>query len=308
MDWNDVRHFLALARLRSVRAAGDSLGVSHSTVARRVEALEEKLSARLFDRSRGGYALTDAGHQMLPGAERVEREMAALERGLIGQDERLAGIVSITCCDNYVADLLICDLAPFCDRYPEIELKVVTDSRSFDLSQREADIAVRILGFDAQPPEYLIGQCLAPVTIANYVAIEHEARLDPEFADSAPRWVSFDERSQHEMLIGGSSYPSIPAWGTFGSLELIVRATRRGLGLAMLPTYVGDQEPTLRRLEHPDLRRVANIWILSHPDLRENARFRAARTCLIEALKKRTELFEGHRPIAVTGRPKIATH
>ena len=76
MDWDDVRHFLALARLGSVRAAGASLGVSHSTVARRVEALEERLSARLFDRNRDGYCLTEAGKHMLPGAERVEREMA----------------------------------------------------------------------------------------------------------------------------------------------------------------------------------------------------------------------------------------
>ena len=63
MDCNDVRHFLALARLESIRAAGASLGVSHSTVARRVEALERQLAARLFDRSRDGYTLTEAGRQ-----------------------------------------------------------------------------------------------------------------------------------------------------------------------------------------------------------------------------------------------------
>lgn len=79
MDWNDVRHFLALARTGSVRAAGASLGVSHSTVARRVEALEAQLGTRLFDRHRDGYLLTAEGRQMLPSAERVEHEMAALE-------------------------------------------------------------------------------------------------------------------------------------------------------------------------------------------------------------------------------------
>ena len=82
MDWDDVRYFLALSREGSVRAAGSILGVSHSTVARRVEALEEKLNARLFDRTPEGYALTSAGRQMVEGAERVEAEMAALdERG-----------------------------------------------------------------------------------------------------------------------------------------------------------------------------------------------------------------------------------
>ena len=122
MDWNDLRHFLALARLGWARAAGASLGVSHSTVVRRVEALEVRLSARLFDRNREGYSLTEAGRQMLPGAERVEREMATLERGLVGQDERLEGSVAVTCCDNYVARLLLAHMTPFCELYPDIEL------------------------------------------------------------------------------------------------------------------------------------------------------------------------------------------
>ena len=81
VDWNDVRYFLALARTGSVRAAGAALQVSHSTVARRVEALEERLAARLFDRSRDGYALSDAGRQMLAGAERIEAEKAAKKAG-----------------------------------------------------------------------------------------------------------------------------------------------------------------------------------------------------------------------------------
>ena len=164
MDWDDVRHFLALARLGSVRAAGASLGVSHSTVARRVEALECRLATRLFDRNRDGYQLTEAGQQMLPSAERVESELAALERGLTGQDDRLEGPVSVTCCDSYVSELLIEAFTPFCDAHPDIELHLVNDSRSFDLAKREADIAVRVLGLGDQPPEYLIGRKLAPVT------------------------------------------------------------------------------------------------------------------------------------------------
>src|SRR5688572_31042262 len=86
VDWDDVRHFLALARTGSVRAAGASLSVSHSTVARRVEALEARLGVKLFDRHRDGYTMTAAGREMVASAERVEREMTALERGIAGQD------------------------------------------------------------------------------------------------------------------------------------------------------------------------------------------------------------------------------
>jgi len=291
MDWNDVRYFLALARTGSARSAGAALGVSHSTVVRRVEALEVRLTARLFDRNRGGYTLTDAERQMLPGAERVELEMAALERGLVGQDVRLAGPVSLTCCDNFVSDLLLRELAPFCDERPGIELRFTTDSRAFDLSKREADIAIRTKARGARPPEHLIGVKLVPLMLANYVGRAHADRLDPE--GGAARWLTSGDDRIVAALLADSSYPDLPTWGAFNSLELLVQAAREGLGLVMLPTYVGDREPALRRLDRPDLRHVADLWMLSHPDLRDNARFRITRARVAEALRRHRPLFAG---------------
>lgn len=259
--------------------------MSHSTVARRVEALEERLAARLFDRSRDGYTLTEAGRQMLGGAERVEREISTLERGLVGQDERLAGSIAITCCDNFVSAILLPSLTEFCERHPEIELSFTVDSRPFDLAKREADLAIRTLARDAQPPEYLIGTKLAPVVIGSYVAVAHAERLDPEREGNMPRWVSFEERKYQEQMVATSSYPNLPLWGAFSSLDLMVQAAREGLGLVMLPSYVGDRDPMLQRVAAPDLRHLADLWLLTHPDLRDNARFRAARTCVAQTLK-----------------------
>ena len=293
MDWNDVRYFLALCRLGSVRAAGELLGVSHSTVARRVEALEVQLATRLFDRSRDGYALTAAGSLMLPGAERVEREMSSLERALAGQDERLEGTVRITCCDEYVSEMMLQELTVFCGAFSGIELGITTDSRAFDLSKREADIAVRTMGIDAEPPQHLVGRKLVGVYCANYIASAHAHRLDPDINGTSPRWVAFEEREFFQTMVSMSSYPDVPAWGAFSSLALLMQATRAGLGIAMLPCYVADRDPALRRLAAPDLRHVANMWLVSHPDLRENARFRAARDCVIQALLRRESLFCG---------------
>ncbi len=293
MDWDDVRHFLALARLGSVRGAGAALSVSHSTVARRVEALEARLAARLFDRNRDGYCLTEAGRQMLAGAERIEQEMSALERDVVGQDERLAGSVAVTCSDTYISQLLIRELAAFCERCPDIELAVTTDGRLFDLAKREADIAIRALPIGVQPAEHLIGLEVAPVMLANYVASAHASRLDPEIDGTSPRWIAFDQRKQFEGMIARSSYPRVPAWGAFASVEVVVQAAREGLGLAMLPTYVGDREAALRRMARPDLRHVADLWLLSHPDLRDNARFRATRASVAQAFKAHAPLFRG---------------
>jgi DNA-binding transcriptional LysR family regulator len=225
VDWDDVRHFLALARTGSVRAAGSMLGVSHSTVARRVEALESRLGVRLFDRHRDGYLLTDAGHEMISPAERVENEMAALERGALGQDARLEGSVRVTCTDPFIANILVCALSSLCQRHPGIELELDADAKYLDLSRREADIAVRALVPSVTPPEHLIGRRLAPITICNYVATEHAAKLDA--AGGGMRWLGYDLRKALEQLVATSSYPEIPIWGKFESMAVMTRNSLR---------------------------------------------------------------------------------
>lgn len=295
MDWDDVRHFLALARSGSARAAGAALGVSHSTIVRRIDAFEARLEVRLFDRTRDGYALTAAGHQMRPRAERVEQEIAAIERQLAGQDERLAGTVSITCCDSYVSNLVLGELAGFIGRHPGIELSVVNDGRIFDLSRREADVALRVVRAGEQPQPSLIGRKLVPLKMASYVARDRAAQLDPDRGAISARWVSFDDRRMMEWLVSESSHPELPIWGAFGTLELMHQTARRGLGIVMLPTYVGDSDRHLVRLAQPDLRHLADIWIVSHPDLRDNARLRATRSALTEGLLHHRALFEGDR-------------
>lgn len=295
MDWDDVQHFLALAEAGSARAAGTALGVSHSTVVRRVEALELRLSARLFDRGRDGYTLTDAGRQMLPGARRIADEMAALERTVIGKDTRLVGTVAITCCDNYVAGLLLEELTGFCQTHPGIELVFTSDGRLFDLARREADVAIRAVATGTTPREHLIGRTLAPLKVASYVAREHAERLDPELGGAQSRWLGFDERVTMELMVAGSGYPQLPIWGSFATLELMHRAVRRGLGVAMLPTWVGDPDGALCRLTRPDLRHMGDLWLVSHPDLRDNARFRATRAAIVDAFDKHAALFTGER-------------
>lgn len=293
MDWDDVRHFLALARTGSIRAAGALLSVSHSTVARRVEALEVRLGARLFDRHRDGYLLTDAGREMVAGAERVEREMTALERGLAGQDARLEGPVRITCTDSFIAKILLRTLGRLCEAHPGIELELDADAKNLDLSKREADVALRAFLPGAAPPEHLIGRRLVPITLCNYAGIAHAALRDNEQSARPVRWLGSNLDKILEELAASSSYPEAPVWGTFPSMEVMAEAARAGLGIAMLPTYVGDPDPGLTRLPKPDIRHVADFWLLSHKDLRDNARLRAAREAIATELLEHIALFRG---------------
>jgi DNA-binding transcriptional LysR family regulator len=299
-DWDDLRAFLALARQGSAREAGAQLRASHSTVARRLDALEAALGTRLFDRGPDGFVITEAGRQVLPHAERVEQEMADLQRGVAGRDERLAGPVAVTCGDSGVAALLLRALAGLCERHPEIELRFTVDGRPFDLARREADVAVRALGTGTQPPDFLLGTRVAPVILGTYVAAEHAERLDPERGQA--RWLGFEDRDLQARLVGGSSYPRLPSWGRFGTLEAYRQAAYVGLGLAMLPVYVGDADPKLRRIARPDLRAVADLWLLCHPDLRDTARVRAVRNAVAAAFREEAPLFRGEWPVSATPR------
>ncbi|GAB4526087.1 MAG: LysR substrate-binding domain-containing protein [Haliangiales bacterium] len=296
MDWDDVRHFLALARAGSVRAAGAALDVSHSTVARRVDALEARLATRLFHRHSTGFVLTEAGHQMVPSAERIEHELAALERGLAGRDERLVGPVSITCTDHLIATIVLSGLAPLIADHPDIEVALTVDPRPFDLGRREADIAIRSQARGSQLPGWLVGQLAVPIVLASYIAVAHQGSLDPEQDGTRPRWLGYEDRELQRTLIASSSYPDLPIWGSFATLELALEAARAGLGLAVLPTYVGDPDPAMRRLTKPDLTHFADLWVVSHPDLRDTARFKAVRQQLVATLRARRGLFEGQQP------------
>lgn len=291
MDWNDLRHFLALARLGSVRAAGAELGVSHTTVARRVEALEAHVGTRLFDRHRDGFTLTEAGASLVPAAERVEDDVHALTRAVAGRDRQLVGPVHATCGDEFVADQMLRDLRPWCEANPDVDLTLTVDGRPYNLARGEADLAVRALPRQGSPPEYLVGHRIAPIVVANYVARAYAERLDPTARGT--RWLGWtDPRGITELLRTGS-YPLLPLWGAFSALPLIVRAAIEGLGLVLLPTYIGDAEPALQRLPEADVRHVGDLWLLNHPDLRDNARVVGARSVIRAGFARRQALYEG---------------
>ena len=164
-DWNDLRSFLAIARAGSLQGAARILGVNHSTVFRRLNALEARLKVRLFDRSARGYGLTGAGEHMLASAERVEDEILGLERRLLGGDVRLAGTLRVTTTDTLAHGLLGPHLRAFQAAYPAIELELVTGNAFFDLSKREADVALRP---SRHPGDAMVGRRLGEIAVALY--------------------------------------------------------------------------------------------------------------------------------------------
>lgn len=145
MDWNDLRYFLCVARTGSLSRAAAELGVSVSTVSRRIVELEANLGATLFSRSPTGYTLTLEGERVLKGAEMVEAGVFAVERSAYGLADQPSGTVRLATSENIATDLVIPALARFREQYPLIRLEIVTSTVTAELESQEADIALRMV-------------------------------------------------------------------------------------------------------------------------------------------------------------------
>ena len=139
----------------------------------------------------------------------------------------------------------------------------------------------------------MIGTRLAALRMGVYVATEHRDRLDPDRAGTEARWVSFDDTDIQRSLVQASGYPDLPLWGGFSSLNALMSALRHGYGVGLLPRHVGDVEPWLTRLRLPEGGPLGDLWLLSHPDLRSNARLRACRQAIVAGFERHAARFEG---------------
>lgn len=279
-NWDDLRVFLAVARAGSLSGAARSLGVNHSTVFRRIAGFEEVLGVRLFERLPTGYALTPAGEETLRIVERVEEDVATLDRTVTGQDLRLSGTVRITATDMLAFWLLPDHLRRFRDSYPGIEVEIVVSNAALDLSRRETDIALRI---GNTPPETLVGRRVGRLDFAVYGAPDYLAAHPG--ADLAQHdWIGLD--SAHAPLTRRFEQflPGVRPAVRSNSVACTVRLTKAGLGLAVLPCAIADQKPDLTRVADLPGTFSLDLWLLTHEDLRHTARIRAVLEFLTPAL------------------------
>src|ERR1700722_9781467 len=145
IDWDDVRYFLAVAREGSVRAAAKGLGVNHSTVLRRIAQLEERLGVHMFEKLPFGYRLTVAGEEVLEFADQMEVSSHLLETRVFGRDQSVRGLLRVTLPPFLATHLLMPDLADFARMHPDIEMEIVSTGDVVNLTNREADVAIRIV-------------------------------------------------------------------------------------------------------------------------------------------------------------------
>jgi DNA-binding transcriptional LysR family regulator len=286
-----LRHFRAIARHRTLSGAARALGVQQSTMGRRLDALEERIGARLLQKTPAGFVLTAAGEAILGNVERIENEALTIERAITGQDVRLEGVVRLTTVESLAVEILPPIIAAFHDKYPGIVLDVITDSRSLSLAQREADVALRLVAFTQHD--------LAIRKVADFTSGVYASRtyLDrhgvPDFARGAP---------DHQTLLRSGDGMSVAEMTWFAGLTakatvalrsngyyMLAAAAETGMGLACLPRVLGDTD-RLVRLETPSVPPAREVWMGVHNDIRHTPRIRAVTDFLAAGLKQQASV------------------
>lgn len=297
MDWDDLKFFLALVRMGSIRAAAKDLGVNNATVSRRIRSFEERIGSRLFDRLADGYALTAAGEALIDSAERIEREVFEIQRRIVGQDAKLSGEVKFSATHGFVLKLLMPAFARFMQQYPDVTLEVDMSYATVNLSAREADIALRV---SKSPPEHLVGRKIARFAKAAYATPAYLDQHDVSVDQGSARWIGWNDHVPFPEWVRKSAFPHIPVFGRFSSDMSQVEAAKLGVGISMLPCFIGDRESELVRVPPGEVSVSHDLWLLTHKDLLSTARIRTFWDHLVEELKGWRSLLEGRVPSGPT--------
>lgn len=277
-NWDDLRYALAIVEAGSLNGAAQRLQVRHSTVLRRLDALELRLGARLFERRRQGYRPTEAGELLAAQARAMAPGVAELQRRILGRDLQLRGQLRLTCAFLATLYLLPVPLAAFARSHPGIQVEISENSAVVDLSRRDADVALRM---SASVPEHLVGRELGRLRMRVYArrgapGLPQAIRPVAELCREHP-WIGYDSE-RRQRFFDRWMLENVPPERVVMRLDLLhpaVAMARTGLGLALLPTLVEAHEPDLLPVSEVLDEVGTPIWLLTHADLRHTARVRA---------------------------------
>jgi DNA-binding transcriptional LysR family regulator len=287
MNWDDARFFLALARCGTLRKAAGELNVDQATVGRRITALEDSLGSKLFVRTPKAFSLSALGEALLTHVIEMENAVSAINRKASHGDESPSGNVVITTTDTLAEAFVIPAIKMLRQQYPEITVSLLTAVNVYDISYRNADLAIR----GVRPEENtLVVKRLATIEMGLYATQDyldrkgmpvkgtqlqgHDLLMFPR--DAVPRhWANFC----------GESLTSPNVVMQSNSQLLLRSATLQGLGIGLLSSFLADKSPQLIRL-FPESKDWVDIWLVLHPDLQRAAKVRA----VIHVLE---QVFEG---------------
>jgi DNA-binding transcriptional LysR family regulator len=278
LRWDDVRYFLELARQGSLTAAARVLAVEHSTVARRVTALEKRIGLRLFDRLPKSWNLTQEGEELLQHARRIEDEAHAFSRATLGVSE-LRGVVRISAPPVFASHFLVPRLAKMRQRWAGITIEIIGEAREANLFRREADIALRM----SRPTEPgLATRPLAEIGYGLYATSEWTDRPQEKW-EFIGYEDSLRDTPQQQWLEKQAAGRSIVLRSN--DLAALYHACRAGLGIAALPHFLARDDDGLVQIPVKERPVSRSIWTVVHPDVRRSERVRVVGDAVVETLR-----------------------
>lgn len=288
MDWDDLKIALAIARSGSLNAAAKALGTTQPTVSRRLDALERDIGAKLFERQVAGLAPTPLCQALLESLDQMAELAQAIERRIAARDTGLQGRITVTSLAWFGDNILAPLLARFSAMHKLVTIDLVNDPRLFNLSRREADIALRMPGSFEQ--EDLVERKVAEFSYGLYASLAYLNRHGhPNFAEGCAghRVVSLVESSVRVLHIEWLRQiaPQAHVVLRTNGLQSHIAAVEASEAMAVLPRILGDRISTLKRLETPLPEPVQPVKLGVHADMRDTPRIRALIDFLVRELK-----------------------
>lgn len=284
-DWDDFRLILALSRAGTLRAAAQELGLTHTTVSRRL-AMVEDARGKLFDKHPEGYRATSLGRALVDVAESMESLTHAGARYQKALDQELAGTVTLSLPEPVAQYLLLNDIFELRDAFPEIELIIEASSRFADLDRLEADVVVR---GTMEPPDHLVGRRLFPNCVTYYAHRDYLANTPREEL----QWIAPVSEGMWPRWREASPYPDAPVALMIDDIVTRHLALVQGKGLGRGACFMADPVPELVRLVDDPPIPQQDFWVLTHPDLRGTPRIRAVMDFITRAMKDKEGLVLG---------------
>lgn len=271
MRWDDLQFVLAVEREGGLAGAARVLEINYSTAHRRLAQIEEAVGVRLFTRRRDGYHLASSARELAEAARRIEAEVLALERRVVGSDTKLQGTIRVSTSQLMGLYVLPQMFERFAVKFPGVGVEVSITDDLANLKHSDADVVIRAT---ASPPSYLTGINMGPVSFAGYTRKDTAVRAKPA---SAYEWIDFVSKRGASPISRWlrTINPDAECRYRFDSAAALYEAAGAGLGAAVLPCLVGEFRAELTRItdirSEPDF----NLWILTHGDLRKSARVRS---------------------------------
>ena len=292
LNWDDMRFFLALCRSHSFVAAADELKVTHSTVSRRISALETALQTQLFQRTEKGCQITPAGEALLPYAERLESTVINLEERVSGQDNQLSGCIRIGTPDGIGNCYLAARLSQFQFHHPGLNVELIPVPMYYSLSKREIDILITVKrpqkgNFIARK---LTGYKLGLFATREYLQDRQEIKTREDLRGN--RFIGYidDLLFDQDLNFLDEFYPGVKANFRTSTVIAQMNAVIAGSGIGVIPYFMAHGQKELIPVL-PDLNIERGYWLQVNPDSKEIARVRTTIDFIVNRIQTDRDLF-----------------